>query len=95
MPVHSRFSTHFPLGLAKHTTDSVWRVEVDRFLSNNHGVRTCHLDSEPSGREQLLPQNLSRLLHAGKLLGTAFDHPGLIAARTIGIAISGQITQYP
>ena len=95
MQVHSRFSTHFPLGLSKHTTDSVWRLEVDRFMSNHNGVRTFHLDSEPSGREHLFPQDLSWLLHAGKRLGTAFDHPGLIAARTIGIAISGQITQHP
>jgi hypothetical protein len=55
MQVHSRFRTHFPLGLSKHMTDSVWRFEVDRLMSNNNGVRTFHLYSEPSGREHLFP----------------------------------------
>jgi|SRR5687767_6675201 hypothetical protein len=77
---------HDRLGLA------LW---VERLMSNNNGVRTFHLYSEPSGREHLFPQDLSWLLHAGKLLGPAFDHPRLIAPWTIGVEIAGQIAQHP
>src|ERR671913_1171957 len=95
MQVHSRFRTHFSLHLPKHMTGSVWRFEIDRLLSNNNCVWAFHLHSEPSGREHLFPQDPSWLLHAGKLLGPAFDHPGLIAPWTIRVEISGQIAQHP
>jgi hypothetical protein len=47
---------------------SVWRFEIDHLLSNHNRMLIFHLDSEPSGREPLLPPDLSRLLHAGKRL---------------------------
>ena len=73
---------------------SVWRFEIDHLMSNHNRMLIFHLDSEPSGREQLLPQDLSGLLHAGILFGTAFDHTGFISPRTIRVEITSHITQY-